>query len=65
MVEDAYSDFLGTNVVTRLSQMPTLNDFYNTEQSANEMIKKAQELDKAHGLSSDILKNNSESEMKA
>lgn len=65
MVEDAYSDFLGTNVVTRLSQMPTLNDFYNTEQSANEMIKKAQELDKAHNLSSDILKSNSESEIKA
>lgn len=50
MVENAYSDFLGTNVITRLSEMPSLDDFYETEKSANEVIKKAQELQKANNI---------------
>lgn len=56
MVEDAYSDLFSTNTVAKLSQMPTLNDYYDTEKSANEIIVKAQELNKAHNISADFIK---------
>ena len=56
MVEDAYSDLFSTNAVAKLSQMPTLNDYYDTEKSANEIIAKAQELNKAHNISADFIK---------
>ena len=50
-VENAYSDFLSTNVTTRLSEMPSLKDFNETEESANEIIKKAQSLFNKDALS--------------
>ena len=44
MVESAYSNFLGTNTTTKLSVMPSLEEFNDVEKNANEIIKKSQEL---------------------
>lgn len=44
MVENAYSDFLGTNTTAKLSIMPSLEEFNAVEKEANEIIKKSQEL---------------------
>lgn len=65
MIEDGYSDFLSTNVFAKLSQMPKIDDFYETEQSANEVIKYAQQLNKEHNIVPELLRDNSEKELKA
>lgn len=55
MVEGAYSDLFSVNAVAKISQMPTLDDYYNTERSANEIIAKAQELNNAHNISAQFI----------
>ena len=55
MVESAYSDLFSVNAVAKLSQMPTLDDYYDTEKRANEIIAKAQELNKTHNISADFI----------
>lgn len=56
MVEDGYSELFGSNVVSRLSVLPSLNDFNQVEEKAIKLIKDAQSLDVEHNFSKEIFK---------
>ena len=62
IVEDGYSEFLNTNAFARISQMPSLNDFYETEKSANEIIQQANKLNESHNIVAGLLKSGSKEE---
>lgn len=64
-IEDGYSDFLSKNVFSRLSQMPSLDDFYATEQSASEILNKAREINQKNDIVKDLLKSGSDKEKEA
>lgn len=65
MLEDGYSELLNTNAFARLSQMPKLDDYNAVQDSANEIIQTAQQLDKEHNYSKGLMKTGADDELKA
>ena len=65
MVDDGYSELFGSNIFSRLSVLPNLNDFNQVEENAIKIIQQAQDLDKQHNISQELFKVGDQNEKKA